>query len=158
MQAATLAQLKRALRERPAHELLDHCLRLAKHARDNKELLTYLALRADDEDGYIEEVKKEIDDDFWVVPRGNIWRTKRAIRKIVKALNKHVKFSGRKDTEVELRLHFLQRMRESKIKFRKNAVLNNIYEAQVKKTQAAYLKLHEDLQFDYGERVEALKS
>ena len=156
MQAATLIQLKKALRERPAHELLDHCIRLAKHNRENKELLTYLTMLADDEDGYIEEVKKEIDDAFWVVPRGNIWRTKRAIRKIIKALNKHVKFSGRKDTEVELRLHFLQRMRESKIKFRKNSVLNNMYEAQVKKTQSAYLKLHEDLQFDYGERVEAL--
>ena len=156
MQAATLIQLKKALRERPAHELLEHCIRLAKHSRDNKELLTYLALMADDEDGYVEEIKKEIDDAFWVVPRGNIWRTKRAIRKIVKQLNKHVKFSGRKDTEVELRLHFLRRMRESKIKFRKNSVLLNMYEAQVKKTRAAYLKLHEDLQFDYGERVEEL--
>ena len=156
MQAATLVQLKRTLRERPAHELLEHCLRLAKYSRDNKELLTYLALRADDEEGYLEEIKQDIDDAFWVVPRNNIWRTKRAIRKIVKALNKHVKFSGRRDSEVELRLHFCRRMRESELPYRKNSVLSNLYDAQVKKTRAAYAKLHEDLQFDYGERVREL--
>ena len=43
-------------------EVLELCLRLTRYKKENKELLTYLLFEAHNEQGYIDDVKKEIDD------------------------------------------------------------------------------------------------
>src|SRR6266516_3528426 len=64
MKAATINTLKQQLERLPAEQLITLCLRLARFKKDNKELLTYLLFEADDNQGYIENVKKEIDELF----------------------------------------------------------------------------------------------
>ena len=61
MKAATVSQLKKELQHRNPEELLELCLRLSKFKKENKELLTYLLFEADDEAGYIDTVKAEVD-------------------------------------------------------------------------------------------------
>src|SRR3712207_8494859 len=46
----------------PPKKVTELCLRLAKYRKENKELLSYLLFEAHNEQGYIESVKKEIND------------------------------------------------------------------------------------------------
>ena len=61
-----------------------------------------------------------------------------------------------RETEAELRLYFLRKIKEAGIPIRRSRVLVNIYDGQVKKIKSAVSKLHEDLQFDYGVELEGL--
>lgn len=62
MKAASLAEIKRELKQRSPEELLTICLRLGRFKKENKELLTYLLFEAGDELSYIKLLKEDIDD------------------------------------------------------------------------------------------------
>ena len=71
-------------------------------------------------------------------------------------INKFAKYSGLKQTEVELRIHYSKKFRESGIDFYKSQVLLNLYNGQINKISLALSKLHEDLQFDYRKELEEI--
>ena len=106
MKAASLHLLKNELKERSAKEILDICLRLARHKAENKELLTYLLLEADDEESYIAHIKSSIDEQLEQINRSSVYLIKKSLRKVERYLNKWIRYSGLKSTEVELRLYF----------------------------------------------------
>jgi hypothetical protein len=74
----------------------------------------------------------------------------------LRTTNKYVRFSGSKETEIELRLYFCEKMRAMGYRLKNNRVLFNMYQRQVQLIQKVWSKLHEDLQFDYEEAVEKL--
>ena len=82
MKAASISELKQELMTLPPKTVLEICLRLAKFKKENKELLSYLLFEAHNEEGYVEEIKKEINDAFWNLPRGNMYIIKKGLRKI----------------------------------------------------------------------------
>ncbi len=157
MKAATVHELKKEMERLDADALLAFCLRLAKFKKDNKELLTYLLYEAEDENSYVSHVKTDVDDLFDALPKdNNLYFLKKSIRKILRLVNKQIKYSGVKQTELELRVHFCSSLKNSGIKFQKNPVLVNLYNQQIKKIHAALTKLPEDLQFDYERAVKQL--
>ncbi len=157
MKAATIHEIKKELEHRDADAMLLLLLRLAKFKNDNKELLTYLLYEAEDEAGFVAHVKADVDDLFDALDAGNnLYYLKKSIRKILRIVNKQVRYSGNKQTEVELRVHFCSRLQNSGIKFQKNPVLVNMYAQQLKKIHAALLKLPEDIQFDFKRAVDQL--
>ncbi len=158
MKAATLHEIKKEMERLDADALVAFCLRLAKFKKDNKELLTYLLYEAEDEDGYVSHVKSDIDELFDALAKdNNLYFLKKSIRKILRLTNKQIKYSGNKKTELELRIHFCQRLKDSGIKFQKNPVLVNLYGQQIKKIRAGLSRLPEDLQFDYQRSVQGLE-
>ena len=68
MKAASLSELKQELVTLPPKTVLELCLRLAKFKKENKELLSFLLFEAHNEEGYVQDIKKEIDDSFWNLP------------------------------------------------------------------------------------------
>jgi hypothetical protein len=74
-------------------------------------------------------------------------------------INKYCRYSGSKQTEIELRIYFCQQLKESGIPVKRNTVINNLYHSQLKKINSILSTLHEDLQYDYqkelGELVES---
>lgn len=156
MKAAYISHLKNELKDRPASELLDICLRLAKFKKENKELLTYLLFELGDEQTYIESIKKEVDQQFDEINSSNVYFAKKSIRKILRSINKFNRYSGIKQTEVELLLHFCKRLKGFKIPIANSTVLSNIFDRQIEKVQKSIKSLHEDLQFDYGEELKEL--
>jgi hypothetical protein len=157
MKAASLHEIKKEMERLGPEELLAFCLRLAKFKKDNKELLTYLLYESDNEGAYVAHVKEDIDDLFNELPVGNnLYYLKKSLRKILRLTNKQIKYSGAKQTEVELRIYFCTRLKNSGIKFHKSPVLVNLYNQQLKKIQAAMSKLPEDLQFDYQRALQQL--
>lgn len=149
LKPASLAEIRKELKNRDPEELAAICLRLGRFKKDNKELLTYLLFDAQDEAGYIEVVKYAIDDMMDEINRSHVYYAKKGIQKILRQLNKNIRYSGNKQTEVEILLYFCQSIRDSGIAIHRSNVLQNLYERQKVKINKALSTLHEDLQTDY---------
>jgi hypothetical protein len=156
MNAASLNELKRALDDAEPKELKALCLRMAKFKKENKELLSYLLFEAQDESGYVESVKHEVSTLFEEISNFNTYYLKKSLRRILKHVNKQIKYSGLPETEVALRIHFCKHIRDSDVPLTKSVVLMNMYDQQLKKIHQALEKLHEDLQYDYNDAVREL--
>jgi hypothetical protein len=157
MKAASIAELKTELKRVPQAELIETVLRLARYKKENKELLSYLLFEADDLQGYIQSVQKEIEDGFDEINTSHMHYAKKGVRKVLRITNKHIRYTGSKTAEVELLLHFCRVLKESGIKLAKSPQLANLYAAQVKKIRAAIATMHEDLQYDYISELEELE-
>ena len=157
MKAATINTLKEHLEQLPAKELITLCVRLARFKKENKELLTYLLFEADDNHGYIENVKKEIDEMFSTMNTSNLYLCKKSLRKIGRTTNKYIKYSLSKIVEAELLLYFTRKIKESGIPIHKSTTLKNLFNNQLKKIKGVVLFLHEDLQYDYLKQLESLE-
>lgn len=151
MKAATVSQLKKELQHRHPDELLALCLRLARFKLENKELLTYLLFEADDEQGYIETVKMEIDAQFLEINTSSYYYIKKSVRKILRTIKKYIRYSGNKETEVELLLYFCERLKHFSPSIKRNTALTNLYVRQLDFVRKKIGLLHEDLQYDYGQ-------
>lgn len=156
MKTASLHELKRALTDLDKTALLELCLRLTKYKKENKELLSYLVFEADDESAYIASVKELIRTEMKELNRSSVYLIKKSLRKILRSTNKFIKFSGQKQTEVELLLYYCSQLKEQRIPIRSSQQLVNMYEQQVLKIQKALSGLHEDLQYDYRQELEQL--
>lgn len=157
MKSAGISDLKATLKPMPQSQLLELCLRLARFKKDNKELLTYLLYEADDLPAYLVAVKKEMEEDFATINTGNLHWVKKSLRKILRLLNKHIRYTGSKIAEAELRLHFCTLLKASGIPLNKSTALSNLYKGQIKKIELAIISMHEDLQRDYFIQLEPLK-
>jgi hypothetical protein len=156
MKAATINEIKRELLSLDAETLSALCLRLAKYKKENKELLTYLIFEAHDENAYVEAVKEETNDLFGTLPDRNTYLIKKTLRKILRFVNKQIKYSGNERTELELRIFFCKKVREAKVPLQHGTVLFNLYQQQLKKITAANEKLEEDLQADYRSDIRSV--
>ena len=152
LKAASVSQLKKALAVLEHDELLDACVRLAKFKADNKELLTYLLMKSDDEQGFVAEVCEEIDEQL---PIANSIH-KKTMRKLIRQMDKCIRYSGNKETELQIRIHFCRRFVESGISFDGCRVRENMYAGQIKKIVSAIEKVHPDLQFDFRYQMQGL--
>lgn len=153
MKSATIAQLKKELQQRSPEELLAVCLRLAKFKQENKELLTYLLFDATDEEEYIRSVKEVIVAQLATVNTKNYYWMRKGVRKALKEVKKYIRYSQRKETEIELLLAFCRHMHTLRPSIFKDQTLHNIYNRQLEQVRKAIGKLHEDLQFDYTQEL-----
>jgi hypothetical protein len=78
------------------------------------------------------------------------------LRKILRYTNRHIKYSNRDETELELRIYFCEKITQAKIPVRESPVLLNLYQGQLKKINAVLAKLPEDLQSDYSNAIRTI--
>lgn len=154
MKTATVTQLKKELQYRSSDELLELCLRLAKFKKENKELLTYLLFESQDESEYIEGVKREVDTQMEAINTKNYYWMRKSIRKILKNLKKYIRYSLKKETEVELLLYFCVQLKNIIPSIKKDKSLQNIMERQLALVYKIMEALHEDLQYDFRLKLE----
>lgn len=158
MKTATVATLKKELAHYSQPELMELCLRLARFKKENKELLTYLIFEASNEEEYIEGLKQEMDEAFAAINSSSYYYIKKSVRKILSSVKKNIRYSQKKETEVELLLYFCRKLRTMKPSFTRSPILRNTYQTQLRMIRNAMSKLHEDLQYDYGVELEKLES
>lgn len=156
MKTATIHEIKQELGTVKPAQLAELCLRLCKFKKENKELLTYLLFEAHTEQVFIAGVKKEIDELFAAVNVSQLYFAKKSLRKISRIIGKYCRYSGIKETEIELRIYFCRLLSESGIPISKNLVIKNLYDSQRKKIKALLDGMHEDLQYDYVKMMEEL--
>ncbi|WP_297086128.1 hypothetical protein [uncultured Draconibacterium sp.] len=156
MDTASLSHIKKELKNLPPEVLQDIVARLAKYKKENKELLSYLLFEADNESEYIRQVKEEIDSQFLSLNKSSFYLAKKTLRKVLRTTNKYIRYSGQKETEIELLLYFCKKLKASRLNYKQSRVVFNMYLNQVKRIQKVISMLHEDLQYDYREELEAL--
>lgn len=144
MKAASIAILKKELVQLDHGDLLDACLRLARFKKDNKELLTYLLFLSHDEGAFADSLCQEIDQQFSLTPNAH----KKTLRKVIRWMNKCLRFTKVKDTEIQVRLHFCEALRSSKTPLDTSRVVTNMYNGQLKKVRAIAEKLHDDIKHE----------
>ena len=157
MKTATVRELKNELQYRSQTDLVELCLRLSKFKKENKELLTYLFFEQSDEDAFILGVKREIASDFEIINRNSFFYIKKSVRKILRNTKKYIRYSKKKETEVELLLYFCRELKEFRPNYKSNVSLVNIFDRQILSIKKAIATLHEDLQYDYGLELEELE-
>jgi len=150
MKAVTVKQLKDELKHLSQTELIALCLRLSKFKKENKELLTYLLFEASNEEGYIETVKNEIDEQFDEINTSSYFYIKKSARKILRNVKKYIRYSLNKETEVALLLYYCQKLRDLNPSIKRNTTLMNLYNRQLLLAKKRTLLLHEDLQYDFN--------
>jgi len=157
LKAATVSQIKKELKFKSTEELMELCLRLSKFKKENKELLTYMLFESADEEAFIASVKAEIDADLENINTKNFYYIKKSLRKILKNVKKYIRYSPKKETEIELLIYFCEQLKDFKPSIKRNATMMNLYNRQVASIKKTLSGLHEDLQFDYEQEIEELE-
>ena len=153
MKAASIAEIKKALVRLDHGDLLEACLRLARFKKENKELLTYLLFLSRDERGFADYLCREIDEQFSLTPNAH----KKTLRKVIRWMNKCLRFSGNKNSEVQVRIHFCRVLKSSDTPILKFKVMTNMYNGQLKKIRTVIEKFHDDLRQDIEREVQDLE-
>lgn len=150
MKAAPLRDIKKELNTLSTQEIQNLCLRLSKFKTENKELLTYLLFESHNETNYINSIKDYIDAEFKVINSASFFYIRKSVRKILKNTKKYIRYSQKKETEVELLLHFCEKLKSFKPSIKNSVQLQNIYHRQIALAKKITSNLHEDLQHDYN--------
>jgi hypothetical protein len=157
MKPAPVSEIKNALQQLDKPDLIGICQRLARFKKENKELLTFLLFEENDLPNYIKNVKEEIDEGFAQVNTSSVYFAKKTIRKILRAANKHIRYTNSATAEVEILLHYLTDFKGLNLTWQKSTAMVNIYQSQLKKIEKTLAGMHEDLQHDYRRELERLK-
>ena len=131
MKALTVKKIKDELNHRSQSELIELCLKLSRFKKENKELLSYLLFEAHNEEGYIESVKVLIDEQFDEINTKNFYYIRKSTRKILSQVKKYIRYSKKKETEVELLLYFCRRLKEFRPSISHSTRLTNVYQRQL---------------------------
>ncbi|MFD2146364.1 hypothetical protein [Mucilaginibacter antarcticus] len=121
---------------------------MARHKKENKELLAYLIFEADNSPAFIEKVKAEAGFMFSQMPVRS-YEAAKYLRKILRLLGKYIKFMASKEAETELLINFCTGYIQYADRRTSYKPLRTILVRQVEKTRTAIGKLHEDLQYDF---------
>ena len=156
IETASLNEIKKELKTLSPQQLQEITIRLAKYKKENKELLSYLLFDAFNQQIFIENVKQEIDGQFENLNKSSYYLAKKTIRKVLRTTRKYVRFSGSKQTEIELLIYFCQKLKTTRLHRRSNTVITNMYFREVEKVKKVLSTLHEDLQYDYQDEIKNL--
>ena len=154
MQTATLTEIRKELATYPADELAKVCLRMARFAKGNKELLTYLLFDSNHEEGYIEDMQNWVEEGFEEIDFRTRYFAMKKLRKILSALKKKIRYSGNKITEIRLLLFFCEKVIENDWPIIDSTSLNKMLHQQTKRASTILNGLHEDLKMDFQRRIE----
>lgn len=156
MITATVKELKEELKHKTNSELITLCLSLSKFKKENKELLTYLLFEASNEDAYIEHVKDQIKLQIKDINVSSVYFIKKSCQKILRSVKKHIRYSKKKETEIELLSFFCIQIIQISPRVKESIVLKNLIERQVKIIKKSLETLHEDLQEDHRNDIELI--
>ena len=158
MKPASAKEIKDELKHLERRELLEIIFRLTRFKKENKELLTYLLFQAQDEENFVAQIKAEMDSEFAEINKSSYYFMKKSMRKILRNIKKFSRYSGKKETEAELLIYYLQKMDDFSPSVHRNKTLQNLYNRQLALVKKNISKLHEDLQYDLNVELEKISS
>ena len=155
MKTEKLNLIKKELQSLSVQQLTDISLRLSKYKKDNKELLNYLLYDAADPLAYAGQVKSFLEEEFKAMPK-HYYQSSKTLRKILRLMNRHAKYTASKQVELEMLLWFCANFVQYTDSRTSHKPLQAIFLRQLEKIKGILPKLHEDLQFDYNREFELL--
>lgn len=148
MKPASINEIKKALSDHSPAEISEFCLRLAKFKKENKEMLSFILFEEDNVSDFVAAVKKETDEQFLKMNTSNVYFIKKSVRKILRTINKQIRFSMSKQVEAELLIHYCNSFITYSIPIEKSRQLFTLYQNQLKRIEKSLSSLHPDLQYD----------
>ncbi len=158
MRTFTSNDIKKEIQHCSKDDLIKLCLRLVRFKKENKELLGYLLFLAHDEEAYVESIKEDISESFKNVNKKSYYYMRKSVRKILTDTKKFIRYSGRKETEVEVLLFFCKELKLLKPSMKNHLRLYNIFKTQTSYIDRKIKLLHEDLHLDYQLELDELIS
>jgi DNA-directed RNA polymerase specialized sigma54-like protein len=149
MKIASLAELKKELKYLSEKELQEIILDLGRFSRENKAYLFFKLFEKENPRIFVEMVKEELEHEFQNANTRNFHFAKKSAQTIRKKLNKQLKLSKVKTTQIELIIFFCQNLKDYGYLQYHHPVITNLFDIQMGKAQKLIEKLHEDLQYDY---------
>jgi hypothetical protein len=156
MKSASLAEIRKELKSLSREEVIALCEKLAKYKKDNKEYLNYLMFDSVDEDAYAQRIKHDVVEAFNATNTSGFYLAKKSIRRALRIANKYIKYSKKKETEIDVLIFFCEEMNSLDMNWKRSRVLVNLYGRQLAKVKKLYSELHEDLKFEFTDRIEPL--
>jgi len=157
MKIASLAEIKKSLKELPEKELIELISLMAKANVDNKKFLFFQIYGRDNPNLYSEMVEEELELEFQKANSSSYHTAKKSAQKIRRIMNKLLKYNKDKATQLEVIAYFCEKMVEYGYLRHRHHVIDNLYSIQVGKIEKLQMGLHEDLQYDYQDKIDALK-
>lgn len=158
MKIASLAEIKKELQHLSQKELITLIADLSKFSTDNKLFLYFQLYGREQPDLFLEMVQEELVHQFQTANTQNSYYAKKAAQGIRRKLNKYLKFSKEKAVQVDLIVFFCGMLVEYGYLKHRHPVIDNLYGMQVSKVERLLGQMHEDLQFDYQDKVREIKS
>jgi hypothetical protein len=155
MKPASIEDIKNELKQLPPKKVLELTLRLARFKKENKELLTYLLFESHDEAGYIKMLEGDIKEKFSGVDPSPVSKAKKEYRKILRMINRQIKYIGSKSASVELLLDFCMNLKEQENTLHPR--LQTLFLQQLIKAEKILPQIDDDLQFDYRQKIDGLR-
>ena len=156
MKSASLPEIRKELRALSREDVIALCEKLAKYKQDNKEYLNYLLFDSIDEESYAQRIKDDVEDVFNNLNATNVYLAKKSIRRALRVANKYIKYSRKSETEMDVLIFFCEQMMQLRLDWKRSRVLKNLFDRQVLRIHKLNANLHEDLQFEFKERLERL--
>ena len=129
---------------------------MSRFKKENKELLTYLLFESYDEEFYIQGLKDIMDLQFQEINIKSYYFIKKSLRKILREIKKHIRYSKNKETEIELLLYFCKKLSLFKPSMNNSIAIKNIYDRQIITIRKSLKELEDDLQYDFRLELEKL--
>ena len=152
----SLASLKKELSGLERSELISICARLARHKKENKELLAYLLLDADDPMLYAEKIKPSLDEPF-DAPFYSTWAFAKRLRKALRLISKYQRFTSNARGEAELLIYFLQPFQNDWRGQLRHTAIQKIVLRCIDKIEKLIHKIDEDYRADFEDPLQALR-
>jgi len=144
-----LQDIKKELQHLSGLQIADLCLRLARHKKENKELLAYLLFESNNQADFVEKIKAEVGFMFSQLPVRS-YEAAKYLRKILRLISKYIKYMASKEAEIELLLNFCAGYIQYADRKTSYKPLRLVLIRQIEKVRTAIGKLHEDLQMDFA--------
>lgn len=155
MRSASIDDIKKELKELPPKKVLELLLRIARFKKENKELLTYLLFESHNEHDYIRLLKTDINEQFAVISPTPVSVAKKQYRKILRGINRQIKYIGNKAASIELLLHFAATLRNQDTTL--HPKLEVIFLQQLAKAEKLLPTIDDDLKFDFQQQLDLLR-
>ncbi len=157
MQLPSLSEIKRELKNLNSEELTGIILELSKFTRDNKAFLYFKLFERDNPRLFMEMVQEELELEFQKANTRLYYLAKKSAQAIRRKLNKNLKLTKDKETHIELISYFCQQLKAYGYLDFRHPVIDNLYNVQIGKIEKLVNTLHEDLQYDYQQKIQELK-
>ncbi|MDE0561870.1 hypothetical protein OU792_17870 [Algoriphagus sp. NF] len=156
MKFPSLSQLKKDLSLLNEQELIELIAELSKFSRDNKAYLFFKLHEKDNPGLFLEMAKEELELEFQKANTQHGYYAKKSAQAIRRKMNKLLKLNKKKEDQAELILFFCERLKEYGYLAHRHPVIQNLYEIQIRKAEKLISGLHEDLQYDFQEKMREL--
>lgn len=153
MKIASLAEIKKELKHLSEKELIEVISDLTKFSTDNKWFLYFKLYGRENPQLFSEMMQEELVKEFQNANKGNAHQAKKSAQGIRRKLNKFLKFTKDKATQIELIVFFCQMLFEYGFLSHRHPVIENLFLMQVGKIERLMGQMHEDLQYDFQNKV-----